>query len=139
MFLEETDWCWKIREAGWRVVHLPDVELVHLSGASSGSKDALKKRIEYHRSLYRFLGKRRGGAVVWIVGLSALGRRRSASSCWHRSACISERQRRRWRERAVCFLASSRLSGRRGARARGERRVALMTPPARPPASRAHP
>jgi len=24
MFLEETDWCWRIRRAGYKVVHLPD-------------------------------------------------------------------------------------------------------------------
>jgi len=100
MFLEETDWCWSIREAGWRVVHLPDVELVHLSGASSGRKDALKKRIEYHRSLYRFLGKRRGGAVVWIVRAQRVGKAALGLVLLAPLACIFERQRRRWRERA---------------------------------------
>jgi len=100
MFLEETDWCWSIREAGWRVVHLPDVELVHLSGASSGRKDALKKRIEYHRSLYRFLAKRRGGVAVWIVRAQRVAKAALGLVLLAPLACIFERQRRRWRERA---------------------------------------
>lgn len=100
MFLEETDWCWSAREAGWRVVYLPDVEIVHLSGGSSGRKDALRKRIEYHRSLYRFLGKRRGPASAWIVRIQrvvkgAMGLVLGAPLAW-----FSQRQRRRWRERA---------------------------------------
>ena len=31
-FLEETDWCLRVRSAGWRVVHLPAAFAIHLSG-----------------------------------------------------------------------------------------------------------
>jgi GT2 family glycosyltransferase len=34
-FLEETDWFYAMRRAGWRVVHLPDAKLVHIHGAST--------------------------------------------------------------------------------------------------------
>lgn len=59
-FLEETDWCWRARQAGFRVVHLPEAAVMHVSGASSKRKHPASTRIEYHRSLYRFLLKYRG-------------------------------------------------------------------------------
>jgi GT2 family glycosyltransferase len=67
LFLEETDWCWSMREAGFRVVHLPNARLVHHSGASSKKKIPAATRIEYHRALYRFLGKRRGALQARLV------------------------------------------------------------------------
>jgi GT2 family glycosyltransferase len=76
LFLEETDWCWAMREAGFRVVHLPQARLVHHSGASSKKKVPAATRIEYHRALYRFLRKRRGALqarlVVTLRALKAL-------------------------------------------------------------------
>jgi len=110
MFLEETDWCWSIREAGWRVVHLPDVELEHLSGASSGRKDALRKRIEYHRSLYRFLSKRRGECAARVVRAQRIAKGAAGLVLGAPLVCFSDRQRRRWRERAG--LLSWHLRGR---------------------------
>jgi len=66
-FLEETDWCWRIRAAGWRIVHIPDAHVVHLSGASSKKKNPSLTRIEYHRSLYRFYRKQRGTGRMSVV------------------------------------------------------------------------
>ncbi len=76
LFLEETDWCWSVHAAGFRVVHLPDAHVVHLFGGSSKRKVPGRTRIEYHRGLYRFFRKRRGtlqaGLVVAIRVLKAL-------------------------------------------------------------------
>ncbi len=69
-FLEETDWCWRVRAAGLRVVELPGARVVHLSGASSKRLRPSETRIEYHRSLYRFFLRHRGvgrAAVVWML------------------------------------------------------------------------
>jgi GT2 family glycosyltransferase len=72
-FLEETDWCWRARAAGWRVVHLPAAFAVHLSGASSKRRDPALTRIEYHRSLYRFFRVNRGaGWMAMVVCLRLL-------------------------------------------------------------------
>lgn len=75
-FLEETDLCLRMRRAGFRVVHLPDVRLVHRSGASSKKKMPGATRIEYHRSLYRFFHHHRSpgarSAVVVIGGVKGV-------------------------------------------------------------------
>jgi GT2 family glycosyltransferase len=70
-FLEETDWCHRIRAAGWRVVHLPDAFVIHLYGESTKKKTPLRTRIEYYRSRYLFFRKNRSRAAYvvlrWIV------------------------------------------------------------------------
>ncbi|MDX1650735.1 MAG: glycosyltransferase family 2 protein, partial [Myxococcota bacterium] len=69
-FLEETDWCFRIRRAGWRIVHLPDVHIVHVYGASTKKKIPSETRIEFHRSLYHFFRKNRGpGRAAAVVAL----------------------------------------------------------------------
>ncbi len=66
-FMEETDWCARMRTAGWKVVHVPDARIIHLSGESSKKKLPLETRIEYLRSLYRFFGKNRGPVQRLVV------------------------------------------------------------------------
>lgn len=69
-FLEDTEWCWKVRAAGLRVVQIPTARVVHFSGASSSRRSPSRARIEYHRSLYRFLLRHRGrgrAATVWML------------------------------------------------------------------------
>ncbi|MFQ5697697.1 MAG: glycosyltransferase family 2 protein [Myxococcota bacterium] len=66
-FLEETDWCHRIRAKGWRVVHLPDAQVVHLYGESTKKKLPLRTRIEYHRSRHTFFRKNRGPAALALL------------------------------------------------------------------------
>ncbi len=86
-FLEDTDWCYRARARGWKVLHVPDAYVIHLSGESSKKRLPLRTRIEYHRSRYTFFRRNRGAvsywallAVMWIkVALgSLLGGRRAS-------------------------------------------------------------
>jgi len=64
-FLEETDWCYRMRRRGWRVCHVPQAEIVHLQGRTANLvKDRAK--IEYYRSLYLFFKKHRG-IMEWMM------------------------------------------------------------------------
>lgn len=66
-FLEDTEWCWRLHRSGLRTVHVPDARIEHVSGASSKRKHAALTRIEFHRSLYRFLRVNRGRATLAAV------------------------------------------------------------------------
>ncbi len=57
-FLEETDWCFRLRAAGWKMYHHPAAEIMHLQGQSKKRRPA-QARIEYYRSLYLFFKKNR--------------------------------------------------------------------------------
>jgi len=62
-FLEETDWCHRMRAAGWKIAHLPDAFVIHLYGESTKKKAPLRTRIEYYRSRYLFFRKNRSRAA----------------------------------------------------------------------------
>lgn len=59
IFLEETDWCFRMHKKGWKVYHVPDARVFHFSGHSK-KKAPLESQIEYYKSLYKFFRKNRG-------------------------------------------------------------------------------
>jgi len=65
-FLEETDWCLRMRHAGWKIYHVPQVEIVHLQGRSKRHRPALSW-IEYYRSLYHFFKKNRSASSYYFL------------------------------------------------------------------------
>jgi len=58
IFLEETDWCFRMNKKGWKVYHVPDAEVFHLSGHSK-KRTPWRSQIEYYISLYKFFRKNR--------------------------------------------------------------------------------
>jgi GT2 family glycosyltransferase len=66
-FLEETDWCYRARQRGWRVYLVPQARAVHLQGATVRRVKAQAK-IEYYRSRYRFFKKHRGTFQAAVLG-----------------------------------------------------------------------
>ena len=58
MYFEEVDWCYRMREYGWRIVFLPDAVITHLGGRST-SQIPLKRKIMMLTSLLIFFRKHR--------------------------------------------------------------------------------
>ena len=71
LFLEETDWCYRMKKAGWKIYHVPQAEVYHFQGKSAEGRIE-KAKIEYYRSRYQFFWKHRGSfhSVLLIIGLS---------------------------------------------------------------------
>jgi len=59
MFSEETDWCYRFRQAGWKVLFFPGAEIVHVGGATTSQNWGPMYR-EQLRGHLRFLAKHRG-------------------------------------------------------------------------------
>jgi len=53
LFSEETDWCYRFRQAAWKVVFFPGAECVHVGGASHGGR-LFRENLRGH---LRFLAK----------------------------------------------------------------------------------
>jgi len=70
LFLEETDWCYRMKKAGWKVYHVPQAEVYHFQGKSA-EKDKKRAKVEYYRSRYQFFKKNRG-SWQWSVLLIGL-------------------------------------------------------------------
>jgi N-acetylglucosaminyl-diphospho-decaprenol L-rhamnosyltransferase len=56
LFSEETDWCYRFREAGWEVVFFPGAECTHVRGAAHGGR-LYRENLRGH---LLFLTKHRG-------------------------------------------------------------------------------
>lgn len=67
LFIEDVDWCRRIRDAGLEVVYVPEAEVTHRIGASRGP---VPPRVlwERHRSMLRYVRKHFG----WPRGLVSL-------------------------------------------------------------------
>jgi GT2 family glycosyltransferase len=58
LYFEETDWCFRIRKAGGKVMICPEAEVVHLGGGEFGHYDE-RRLLAYHRSLLAYFAKHR--------------------------------------------------------------------------------
>jgi GT2 family glycosyltransferase len=74
MFSEEVDWCYRFHETGWKVVFLPEAEVVHVGGAS-GMKEFDPMFLEQVRGHLRFLAAHKGmkeaerARLLFLAGL----------------------------------------------------------------------
>lgn len=60
LFSEETDWAYRFRQAGWKVLFFPGAECVHVGGASHGGR-MFRENVRGH---LRFLAKHRGAGYA---------------------------------------------------------------------------
>ncbi len=70
LFLEETDWCYRMKRAGWKIYHVPQAEVYHFQGKSAET-DKERARVEYFRSRYHFFKKNKEN-LQWIILLAGL-------------------------------------------------------------------
>ncbi len=63
MYSEELDWCYRAKQAGWRIVYLPTAQVTHYEGKSSEQVIAARD-IRFHSSKIRFFRKYRGAFVA---------------------------------------------------------------------------
>lgn len=59
MYSEDTDWCYRIKQSGWKIYYLPHVPVVHVSGASAGHR-AAEMMAQMYTSKVRFFAKHFG-------------------------------------------------------------------------------
>jgi GT2 family glycosyltransferase len=70
LFLEETDWCYRMKRAGWKIYYVPDAEVYHFQGKGV-EKVKKEARLEYFRSRYHFFKKNKGN-LHWFILLVGL-------------------------------------------------------------------
>jgi GT2 family glycosyltransferase len=70
LFLEETDWCYRMKREGWEIYHIPQAEVYHFQGKSAEA-ERKRAKVEYFRSRYHFFKKNKGN-LQWFVLLIGL-------------------------------------------------------------------
>jgi N-acetylglucosaminyl-diphospho-decaprenol L-rhamnosyltransferase len=68
MYCEEIDWCFRIKEAGWRILCVPRAEIVH-HVAQSTKQFRDEMYVELHRSRYRLYQKHYGSGFRRLARL----------------------------------------------------------------------
>jgi hypothetical protein len=64
-FFEETDWAYQMKQAGWKIYHVPTAFITHLQGQSIGRNP--RGRIEFYRSRYQYFRKWKSGPYYVLV------------------------------------------------------------------------
>ena len=101
-FLEETDWCLRMRRAGFRIHHLPQVEIVHVQGQSKKLRPALSW-IEYYRSLYLFFKKNRHASTYYTLRVCRFVKLLVNLVLTVLGLCLTFGARPRYREKTVVY------------------------------------
>jgi GT2 family glycosyltransferase len=94
-FMEETDWCLRMREKGWRVSFVPHARILHLQGASAAMAKA-EAKIEFYRSRYRLFIKWQGRTNMILLKLGLMLRLVGEVAA-NSFLLWKQRYRKRWR------------------------------------------
>jgi GT2 family glycosyltransferase len=68
MYAEDTDWCYRFRKAGWKIIFTPSAEIIHLGGESSKQANT-KMTLQLRGSKLLFFKKHRGPLVYALACL----------------------------------------------------------------------
>ncbi len=82
LYMDDPDFCFLARRAGWKIGHCNDCSVVHLKGGSNDVPASVRERRRLPRYYYvsraRYFAKRHGIAGLWLANL-----------CWHAGRTIS--------------------------------------------------
>ena len=67
MYGEDLDWCYRAKEAGWKVYYTPDVTVLHVKRAAS--RHSPRARVEFWRAMRVFYDKHYAAETSWAVHL----------------------------------------------------------------------
>jgi GT2 family glycosyltransferase len=68
MYCEETDWCYRFKQAGWKILFAPCAEIIHLGGQST-QKRATTMNVQLRKSILQFMKKHHGQLTYRIACL----------------------------------------------------------------------
>lgn len=113
MYFEETDLCYRIAKLGFRIVYLPDAEIIHLGGESSKRvqrEDVFNKTIFQHflKSQYYFFKKNYGIFPMIAIRVVDFA---YGFVLFFRSVIRSDRARSEKGRRKATFMMTSALGG----------------------------
>jgi hypothetical protein len=72
IYAEDVDWCYRMKQAGWRVVYYPETKVLHHIGRAT-RKIPYKMTLERHKSMWRFYRKHYSRGIVLVDVATFLG------------------------------------------------------------------
>jgi N-acetylglucosaminyl-diphospho-decaprenol L-rhamnosyltransferase len=71
MYSEEVEWCWRFRRNGWRVLYVPEAEIMHYEGAST-SQDVPTRQRDFDQSRVQLMERMYGRGYARVVRYALL-------------------------------------------------------------------
>jgi N-acetylglucosaminyl-diphospho-decaprenol L-rhamnosyltransferase len=72
MYSEELDWCRRIKSAGWQVIYLGTVQIIHYGGQST-DQVTTRSHIHFQQSKLRYFRKYHGPIVAFVLRIFLIG------------------------------------------------------------------
>ena len=71
LYGEDIDWCYRIKQKGWKIYYYPETEIIHFKGKSSG-KGPVNAEKEFYRSMILFVEKHYNNKIyiLWMLKFS---------------------------------------------------------------------
>jgi len=57
MYGDDIDWCYRIKQGGWKVYYLPEAEIIHFGGRGGSRRQSYRNIFEFHRAMALFYKK----------------------------------------------------------------------------------
>jgi len=67
MYGEDIDWCYRIKNAGWKIIYYSEAEIIHYKGSSNTKKQNKRMIYEFYRAMYIFYNKHYRENYPWIT------------------------------------------------------------------------
>jgi N-acetylglucosaminyl-diphospho-decaprenol L-rhamnosyltransferase len=67
VYSDETDFCKRLGEAGWRILHVPSARAIHHDQMAQDAAGAERRIVEYHRNRDLYLRKHLGRARAFLL------------------------------------------------------------------------
>jgi GT2 family glycosyltransferase len=67
VYSDETDFCKRLRDAGWEILFVPGAQAVHRDQMASDESGAEHRIVEYHRNRNRYLRKHKGTLTAFLL------------------------------------------------------------------------
>ena len=109
MYWEDVDWCYRIKQANWKIYYTPAVEIIHLGGQSS-QKARSDMLIARQKSQYHFFQKHHGHFSTQVLRLMTLLEMLGKFVLWAFTFFFKNNRRMETKERLATYREIFRLS-----------------------------
>lgn len=107
IYYEETDWCYRTKQQGWKIYFTPDAEIVHY-GEQTTSRQSARMTLIHRQSQLKYFQKHHGEVTAFLVRLLSILETGLRVVYWSLSLLLRRRNRSAATEKIALYWLSLR-------------------------------